>query len=387
MNICFFTTEYPNKVSGGVEHVTSDLASAFVKHGCQVHVISIFSPRTNIMYDEIFPGLITGNSLEKKNDVIDYIINNHINIIINQSHFQVTHSYLSAVKKSTNTKIIKVLHTDPAAAEKGVMDNCPILTKNIIKHCISKTLNIIRKSKRHSYLVEEYTQWYKLYDKIVLLSNKYIPVFISYIKNDPLKKITSISNPLTIKGNNIIYKKEKILLFVGRLCKQAKRPDRIVMIWEKIYKNNPDWELIVIGDGELKDSLITYCTKKQIKNIKFIGKIDPTPYYQKASILCLTSTYEGFGLVITEALSYNIIPFAFNSYKAVEELIKHGLTGFLIKPFNLNTYARQLCKLMRSEAEINKMRASIDKYFDIQKYCISNISAQWINLFNELLRE
>lgn len=386
MNICFLTTEYPNQNSGGVEHVTYDLANGFIENGHQVHIISIFPLKNQTEQSKLFLGIIIGNDLNKLTDTIAYIKQNNINVIIDQSHLSITQHYLGEIKKQTYAKLIKVLHTDPAAAEKGTIDNYPILSNNILNIGKAKILNTIRKAKRHQYLEKEYKRWYSLYDKIVLLSNKFIPVFTSYINTDPQNKITSIPNPLIIHGAAEKYNKEDIVLYVGRLCKQAKRPDRLIRIWEKVYRNNPTWKLIVIGDGELKQQLIDYCDKKNIQNIEFTGQTDPNPFYKKASILCLTSTYEGFGLVLTEALSNQIIPIAFNSYEAISDLISNGNNGYLIKPFDLKAYADCLTKLMQSEALQNQMRNSIAKTFDNNKYEINTITNQWNILFNEIIR-
>lgn len=385
MNICFFTTEYPNQNSGGVEHVTYNLANAFIEDGHQVYVISIFPNQNRSVQKKDFAGLIIGTDLNKLRDTISYIEKNKIDIIIDQSHFSITQCYLKEIKRETKAKLIKVLHTDPAAAEKGTIDNYPILSNNILSIGKAKILNTIRKTKRHKHLENEYKRWYSLYDKIVLLSEKFIPIFTSYIRKDSLNKIMSIPNPLIMQTTDVECTKENIVIFVGRLCKQAKRPDRLIRIWEKIYQNNPTWKLIVIGDGELKQQLIDYCNKKNIQNIEFTGQTNPNPFYKKASILCLTSTYEGFGLVLTEALSNKVIPIAFNSYEAINDLISNGYNGYLIKPFDLNEYANCLNQLMESKNLQNQIRNYITETFDNRKYNICTITNQWYILFNNII--
>lgn len=387
MKICFFTTEYPNQNSGGVEHVTYDLAKAFIEHGHQVHVVSIFPGKNKSEQEEEFSGLIIGSDLNKLKDTIFYIDKNDIDIIIDQSHFSITQYYLKEIKRKTKAKLIKVLHTDPAAAEKGTIDNCTIFTNNIFNIGIAKFLNPIRRIKRHRYLKNEYKRWYSLYDKIVLLSEKFIPVFMSYIKTDLQNKVTSIPNPLIINNNEAECKKDNIVLFVGRLCQQAKRPDRLIRIWEKVYLNNPNWKLIVIGEGELKQQLIDYCEKKNIQNIEFTGQTNPNPFYKKASILCLTSTCEGFSLVLIEALSNQVIPIAFNSFEAISDLISNGNNGYLIKPFNLKAYANCLNKLIQSRTLQNQIRNYITETFDDRKYNINTITNQWYVLFNSIILE
>lgn len=52
------------------------------------------------------------------------------------------------------------------------------------------------------------------------------------------------------------------------------------------------------------------CKKQHVGNIQFIGNAKLDNYYKKAEILCMTSSFEGFGLVLTEALQNGIIPIA-----------------------------------------------------------------------------
>ena len=82
---------------------------------------------------------------------------------------------------------------------------------------------------------------------------------------------------------------------------RTKRPDRLLQVWEKAYHQLPDWELKFVGDGPFRKNLEILAQKLALPRITFEGyKEDATPYMDKAAILCLTSTFEGWPLVITE---------------------------------------------------------------------------------------
>ena len=55
----------------------------------------------------------------------------------------------------------------------------------------------------------------------------------------------------------------------------------------------------------------------QLKHVKLEGMQYPRQYYERASILLLTSDFEGFGLVIVEGMAFGVIPIAYGSYSAV----------------------------------------------------------------------
>lgn len=104
-------------------------------------------------------------------------------------------------------------------------------------------------------------------------------------------------------------------------------------IWEKVEKACPGWHLDIVGDGPDAELLKDSAQKLGLSRIVFHGFQNPGPYYSRASIFCMTSTFEGFGLVLVEAMQHGCVPIAFDSYPAVRDIISHGENGILIPPF------------------------------------------------------
>lgn len=151
----------------------------------------------------------------------------------------------------------------------------------------------------------------------------------------------SISNPVTIDG---IFsgKKEKMVLFVGRIS-QEKGVDKILEVWsgichEEKYK---EWQLVIIGDGEKREQLEKYAIDMKLINYSFEGFQKPDGYYDKAKIFCMASSFEGFGLVLVEAMSYGVVPMAFNSFPNCSDIIDDNKNGILITPFSINEYRKK----------------------------------------------
>lgn len=61
-----------------------------------------------------------------------------------------------------------------------------------------------------------------------------------------------------------------------------------------------------------------------MERVVFTGWQDPESFYRDASILCLTSDFEGWGMVLTEAMTFGAVPVAFNSYAAITDIIDDG---------------------------------------------------------------
>ena len=180
-------------------------------------------------------------------------------------------------------------------------------------------------------------------------------------------------------------KKTNTVLFIARTLIDQKRPDRMIDAWKTIYRKFPDWNLLMIGDGNDKEKIMQYAKKQHVGNIQFIGNAKLDNYYKKAEILCMTSSFEGFGLVLTEALQNGIIPIAFDSYNAVHDIIDDGLTGMLIKPFSIESYAKHLSILMSDTSLRDTMRENI-RNKDLSSFSEENVYNKWIILFNQLYR-
>ena len=337
MNICFLTAEVPNPISGGIENVTLHLTRALQSRGHRVFWISLDATASGFGQDA--DGHI---SIGRHGDIppnsIDFISTNNINIIINQAIDERLHQLVSVLRKSdiANLKFVKVFHTDPLYLIKGIRDKEPLYCeKSAIWRYIYKLLPTtqIRRYRRKAYSKSLYLRWLNLYNRIILLSESNIPDFYSITGSNDNGQITAIGNPITTRIQSGIDTKEKIVLFVGRMHREAKRPDRLLKIWRKIGLIHPDWKLIFIGDGPMRPCLEKYSKLHKFSdNVQFVGQTNPQDYYKKASILCMTSTYEGFPLVCIEALSNGVIPMAFDSFKAVRDLIRDGETGLLVKP-------------------------------------------------------
>ncbi|RYM05910.1 glycosyltransferase [Sporolactobacillus sp. THM7-7] len=117
------------------------------------------------------------------------------------------------------------------------------------------------------------------------------------------------------------------LIYVGRLNNIEKRLD---VLFKGLKKLNGDWTLNVIGDGPNKTSLQDYAKKLDIDNHIFWMGWSNRPWEEitSASVLVLSSDYEGFGLVVVEALSRGL-PVISTACGGPNEMIKDGLNGWI----------------------------------------------------------
>lgn len=216
-------------------------------------------------------------------------------------------------------------------------------------------------------------------DLVCALSEKFFPE-ISGIYSGYEYKYRAIPNPNSYKTEDIeplLVKtnKKKQILWVGLFCTE-KNPLIAIKIWKKLYKDYPDWEFVIVGfnkSGHWLEQMKSL--SKGITNIRFEGYQDPLPHQLESSIFCMTSSYECWGMVLTEAMQCGAVPIAFNSFASVTDIINHGSNGILVKPFSIKQYEKELRKLMDNPDMLKIM--SERAYKDIQKFSIENIVDMW----------
>lgn len=145
-----------------------------------------------------------------------------------------------------------------------------------------------------------------------------------------------------------------------------------------------DLELILVDDGSPdgpeKSSLVR--KSRDLERISFVGFQEPGEWYRRSAIFCMTSNFEGWGMVLVEAMSQGVVPLAFDSYASVHDIIDDGRNGFLVTPFSINEYAEKLAKLMDDDAQRERM--SRNCLHGVQRYSKENVVNQWEQLFKEL---
>ena len=189
----------------------------------------------------------------------------------------------------------------------------------------------------------------------------------------------SITNPIDGQSLNNIPNKHKILLYVARLEYGMKRFDRALRIWERLYPIFPGWEFVVVGDGDYRTHFEKLSCDRKIERIKFCGFQNPEPYFRDSSLLCLTSTTEGFGMVLVEAMQYGCVPVAYDSYTALSDIIEEGQNGYKVTAFKEDEFVKKLSSLMSDDMLREKMAENSLK--TPQKFDASIIADQWIKLF------
>ncbi len=399
MNILIINQESNPKFVCGIKRVSSILGRELKKLGYKVMCLcyvcgSDLRPKEMLgLRQQFLPNGQKINSRENFDYFVNCVNENNIDIILHQFADSEELTRLCAkVKKETGVKLIStlhfsIIHLNDIAKEmffvKYRLGSNPI---NYLRDVLLwgnywlRNRRKIAKENRRKLL-----NAYNLSDKVVVLSDKYIPIFEKEIGfEDRDNKLVAINNPSVLSDQVVMNKdKEKRVLWCGRVEFGVKRVDRMMRIWKRVSQKFPDWELDVIGSGDI-EFFRTLAKKNDVERINFVGFANPQEYYDRGAILCMTSSTEGWGMVLVEAQSNGVVPMAYNSYASATDIINDGENGFLVKAFDENKYVEKLMLLMRDK-EL-RLRMAESAMVSVRKFDSDKIAQQWIDLFREILK-
>lgn len=176
----------------------------------------------------------------------------------------------------------------------------------------------------------------------------------------------------------------KRVIAVGRLEWQ-KGFDCLIDAWERVSKVYPDWHLDIFGSGTLQYALEDQIKTRRLQKYVEIHSFTPNivDEYKKSSLFVMSSHFEGFAIVLLEAMQCGVPVVSFDCPYGPSEIIENGECGFLVENGNIELLAERICYLIK-HPEIRKKFAekSIEK---VKAYSVDKVMIQWRNLFECLV--
>ena len=181
-------------------------------------------------------------------------------------------------------------------------------------------------------------------------------------------------------------KSRKSFLFVGSLY-SLKGVDLLLKAFYQKFKDNKDWCLILVGnikdDTDYKKVIDDYGLSDQVLIRGVIPAHQITSAYMACDIFVLPSRYDGWGMVVNEAVYCNLPVIVSDAVGASEHLVHSGKNGFIFKSNDLDSLAEQMVKYKNSQliSEHKKHNSEIfSKYSsDALSQCLIDILESWMN--------
>lgn len=265
-------------------------------------------------------------------------------------------NFLSSIRDGS--KKIGELHINRANYR-----NFPSSQSNIIKNIFAKFWS--------SNLLKHLSKL----DRLVVLTEQ------DRISWKELSNVEVIPNPLPFPPSNISSQDSKRVLFLGRYSHE-KGLDMLLDSWAIIESRNTNWTLDIFGEGN-KEEYECQARKLGLINCHFHDRTDDVKReYSRSSILVCSSRFEGFGMVIAEAMACGLPVVSFDCPWGPRSIINHSIDGLLVPNGDVYAFADKLYELMNDDSMRKEM--SVKAVNNISRFGIESICSQWKRLFESL---
>ena len=199
------------------------------------------------------------------------------------------------------------------------------------------------------------------------------------------ENVCQIYNPLPYEANEVSTLNNKSIISIGRLSPQ-KNYSSLIRAWKLVYQKHPDWELNIWGDGELRDKLREEIEKAGLEKVFHLcGRTDNVKEkYLESSAYVMSSAFEGFPMVLLEAVSFGLPLISYACYCGPRDIIEDGKNGFLVEQNNEQALADAICKIIEDKS----MRLEMGRQAKImsQQFSQENILPLWPQFFENLVK-
>lgn len=197
------------------------------------------------------------------------------------------------------------------------------------------------------------------------------------------KGVHVIPNPCILRPERTSSLDGRRAAAVGRLV-PVKGFDLLIQAWEKVAAVHPDWVLEIWGDGPERGSLERLVREKGLEDQVFLrgATADVQDKLLQSSMLVFSSLFEGFGMVLVEAMACGVPCVAFECPCGPRDVISPEEDGLLVPPGDTEQLAKAIIRLME-QPELRRALGDAARR-KAARYALDAIAAKWMDLFREL---
>lgn len=214
------------------------------------------------------------------------------------------------------------------------------------------------------------------FDKFIVLTNEDKEYWgsLSNIQVIPNARTFALDTPSPLDAKTVIA--------VGRYNFQ-KDFGKLIDAWNLV--DHKGWKLHLVGDGEERPNLENKIKELGLSDSVILGRAetDMVSVYKNASILAMSSRFEGLPMVLLEAQAAGVPIVSFKCKCGPKDVVTDGVDGFLVEEGDVKGLADKLTILMNDDELRKRMGAAA--YKASERFDESKIMNQWNNLFKELL--
>jgi glycosyltransferase involved in cell wall biosynthesis len=201
----------------------------------------------------------------------------------------------------------------------------------------------------------------------------------------PQARVVSVPNAVPDVGGvrAALDPDTKVVVAAGRLARQ-KGFDRLVAAWAQVARKHPDWRLDIFGHGNAADALQARIDKRKLAGVVTLrGFTDQLHQrFAESAIYAMSSRYEGFPMVLLEAMGCGLPLVSFDCPTGPADIIQSGRNGLLVPDGDVKGLAAALNQLIEDPQLRRTMGAQGVEM--AREYAPERIAARWERLFEEL---
>lgn len=195
-----------------------------------------------------------------------------------------------------------------------------------------------------------------------------------------LSNVIAIPDPLSFVPTQKSELTQKRVIAVGRYVYQ-KGFDLLLQAWARAEKLHPDWQLAIFGDGDRtpyqQQAALLGLSPQRCQLNGPTSNIQQE--YANSSLFVFSSRFEGFGMVLVEAMACGLPVISFACPCGPKDIVKHGEDGLLVENGNVEALAAALSQLMSNEALRRSM--SVAAQGNVQRFGMQQIAERWRAVF------
>lgn len=344
---------------GGVEKFLVDLLTTYNKNKFQMEVICLY-PRKNDIFEKVLDDAGVRVYYLDKIKYFDIRMWYKIGKIIKIFKPDVIHAHLFMIRYALIPSIIY---------------NIPVKLH---------TVHVPMEKETKNYIL-------RIMHKIAYKKCNFIPIAISdSVRNSilgyqKLNNVPVIYNGVDLdkyKNSNEVKEKEIFNLICVARFRPAKDHALLIDAFNIVCKSKTNVNLILVGEGPLRRDIEEKVKSLGIEDkVKFMGvRSDISNLLSKSDIFVLTSKFEGFGLVLIEAMACGL-PIVSTNVGGIPEIVKNKVNGILIESRVCDEFAEGILKLLDNK----KLRESMGEHSlnIVSKFDLRSTVKKYENLYEE----
>ncbi len=195
--------------------------------------------------------------------------------------------------------------------------------------------------------------------------------------------IRMIPNGLPALPEQVSDHSAQVVVAAGRLTRQ-KGFDLLIRAFESLAVHQPGWVLRIFGDGPEHASLQQQIERSGLEGVvQLMGRTqDVYGEMARASVFALSSRFEGFGMVIIEAMSVALPVVSFDCPRGPADIITHGQDGLLVPPEDVEALSAALEMLLGDTVRRRAMGLAARR--TASQYAMDRVGQQWEQIICDL---